>query len=90
MPGLECRYSQFSHRGRRLGVGQDYLRGQALENAEQTLSEYILERLSSRSDMVLVEFRIIMSFPNMFMYRTSVSTRNTEMSFIGEDQSDVD
>ena len=73
MPGLECRYSQFSHRGRRLGVGQDYLRGQALENAEQTLSEYILERLSNKSDMVLVVFSMIMSFPKMFKYKMSVS-----------------
>ena len=38
-----------------------------------TLSEYILERLSNKSDMVLVVFSMIMSFPKMFKYKMSVS-----------------
>ena len=44
-----------------------------------TLSEYILDRLSRRSDMDLVVFNMIMSFPKRFKYRTSVSTRINEM-----------
>ena len=50
----------------------------------RTLSEYILERLSSKSDIALVEFRIIMSFPKRFKYRTSVSTRESERLSVEE------
>lgn len=50
----------------------------------RTLSEYILERLSSKSDMALVEFRIIMSFPKRSKYRTSVSRRDDEKYSVEE------
>lgn len=67
----------------------------ACGNAEKkgrtgTLSEYILDRLSSRSDMDLAEFSMIMSFPRRFKYRTSVSTRINGMVFVEGNQGGVD
>ena len=55
-----------------------------------TLSEYILERLSSKSDMVLVEFSIIKPFPKRFKYKMLVSKRVNEVTFAERDQGAVD
>jgi len=53
------------------------------------LSEYILERLSSKSEMVLTEFSIIRSFPKRFKYKMSVPESGNEMTFLERDQAVV-
>ena len=55
-----------------------------------TLSEYILERLSSRSDIVLLEFRITRSFPKRFKYKMSVSARTDKVILVEESLGIVD